>query len=75
MSYLVSYGKSLIQSGVNVQYMDKLETYEFSGLTPNGKKFYLFKCNSFDKFTLWIDGKVICTRCNFITAVRLIKTY
>lgn len=70
----MTYGKALKSYGVNVQYMDKYETYEFSGFTPNGESFYLFKCNSFDKFTLKVNGNVLATRCNFRTAVKLIKS-
>lgn len=69
----MTYGKALKSYGVNVEGMDKYETYDFWGKTPKGNKFYMFKCNSFDKFTIKVNGEVLATRCNFRTAIKLIK--
>ncbi len=66
-------GEILKHYGINVKGMDKYESYEFWGRTPKENKFYMFKCNSFDKFTIYINDEVKATRCNFKTAIKLIK--
>lgn len=71
----MTYGTALKHANVNVEEMDKYETYEFHGTTPKGNKFCLYKaCGTFDKFALQINGEQRATRCNFRTAIRIIKT-
>ena len=71
----MTYGQALKKSGINVEYVDAYETYEFRGTTPKGKIFNMSKAAGAygDKFTLYIDGNRMATACVYRTAVRLIK--
>ena len=72
----MTYGKAFKRAGINIEYMDEYETYDFRGTTPKGKWFNISKAAGAygDKFTVVIDGKMMATACIYRTAVRLIKS-
>lgn len=73
----MDYKNDFEKCGISVQeYIVNGVVFGYNATTYNGKRAYICECGSGgDKFSLYIDGKQICTRCNFRTAVKTLKTY